>query len=286
MSTFTDSNTEASLSPVSEGPTYSHRPSARGDAPSPRPGWSDRHAPTEGGADGMSRNLLLRALAPAERARLAEHLESVILTAGEEVVRPGEPVTSVYFPENAVLAIRLQTSGARRVSDFAAVGCEGGVAFTHALARALPREQIVTRIGGSAYRLGADVFRALAGELPGLREIVDRYLHVQAAGLLRVIYCERFHTLEQRLATHLLLTQDRRGNGFIPLTHAQLGNVLGVRRAGVTQAMARFPRGTLEQGRSRVLIRDRERLEAAACSCYRSIRDLVGSLAPASAGGS
>jgi Mn-dependent DtxR family transcriptional regulator len=55
--------------------------------------------------------------------------------------------------------------------------------------------------------------------------------------------------------------------------------MLGVRRAGVSEAVSRLTQaGLIEHARGVVTILDRERLEAAACDCCRVIRSEFGRL--------
>jgi CRP-like cAMP-binding protein len=79
-------------------------------------------------------------------------------------------------------------------------------------------------------------------------------------------------TIRQRLARWLLLAQDRLGRE-INLTHDFLGVMLGVRRAGVTNALGAFcEEGLIEASRGRITIIDRDHLLVAAAGFYGSAR--------------
>ena len=79
--------------------------------------------------------------------------------------------------------------------------------------------------------------------------------------------------MEHRCARWLLLTHDRVAADQFPITHEFLAQMLGVRRASVTEAV-----GTLQQAgliayrRGKMTVVDRAGLVAAACECYRVIR--------------
>lgn len=63
-------------------------------------------------------------------------------------------------------------------------------------------------------------------------------------------------------------------NDRLPLTHEFLSSMLGVRRAGVTEAAAELQRSGLIRYRHwEIAIIDRDGLQAIACECYRLDRD-------------
>ena len=80
--------------------------------------------------------------------------------------------------------------------------------------------------------------------------------------------------MAQRLARWLLLTHDRVDANEFPLTHEFVSQMLGVRRATVTEALGTLQQtGAIRSARGRITIVDRPGLEAAACECYRIVRD-------------
>ena len=65
------------------------------------------------------------------------------------------------------------------------------------------------------------------------------------------------------------MAQDRVKTDDIPLTHEFLSMMLGVRRAGVTEAMHVLEgRGAVRARPGRVTVRDRRKLEPIAGACY------------------
>nr|WP_255553594.1 helix-turn-helix domain-containing protein [Caenimonas aquaedulcis] len=81
--------------------------------------------------------------------------------------------------------------------------------------------------------------------------------------------CLRFHDIFQRLARWLLMTQDRAGSEQFESTHEYLSYMLGVRRAGVTEAAGELQRrGAIVYERGVVRVLDRGLLETSSCSCY------------------
>ena len=82
--------------------------------------------------------------------------------------------------------------------------------------------------------------------------------------------CNMFHPVEQRLTRWLLTMSDLLESADIPLTHELVATMLGVRRPTVTLVVGSLRRaGLIDERRGRITIRDRGRLEAACCECYR-----------------
>lgn len=79
--------------------------------------------------------------------------------------------------------------------------------------------------------------------------------------------------MRQRCARWLLQTHDRVITKEFPLTQRFLSQMLGVRRATVTDAAKSLQQaGLITYVHGRVTIRDREGLERATCECYTIIR--------------
>jgi DNA-binding transcriptional regulator YhcF (GntR family) len=77
----------------------------------------------------------------------------------------------------------------------------------------------------------------------------------------------------------MLMVADRLDRATFELTHDFIAQMLGVRRASVTEALGALEkRGLIKTSRGRITILDRAGLEGSACECYAVIRDAVGSL--------
>ena len=91
--------------------------------------------------------------------------------------------------------------------------------------------------------------------------------------------CNRLHEAEERLARWLLMAQDRTQSDVMYFTQEFLGMMLGSRRTTVTLIAGALQKADLiEYSRGKVRIVDRERLEEAACDCYRIAKDLFSNL--------
>jgi CRP-like cAMP-binding protein len=98
--------------------------------------------------------------------------------------------------------------------------------------------------------------------------VLHRYTQALFTQVAQSAACNRLHTIDQRCARWLLISEDRVGAAQFLLTQEFLAQVLGVRRAGVSEAASRLQQAELIQYRRGIItILDRAGLEAAACEC-------------------
>ena len=80
--------------------------------------------------------------------------------------------------------------------------------------------------------------------------------------------------MEGRLAKWLLTTRELAEADELDLTHEFIAVMLGVRRAGVTEALGQLrARGLIGHSRGRINILDAEGLGRESCECYGVVRD-------------
>jgi CRP-like cAMP-binding protein len=102
---------------------------------------------------------------------------------------------------------------------------------------------------------------------------MERYTQAFMSQVSQTTACNRAHSVEQRLARWLLIVRDRVNRNEFPLTHEFLGQMLGVRRATVTEAAAGLQRAKLiSYHRGVITIRNGRALERAVCECYGIVR--------------
>ena len=217
------------------------------------------------------KNRLLASLPPDELAALAPHLESVTLEFKQVVYDVDQPIEHVYFPETGMVSI-LGVMADGSAIETATVGNEGFVGLPVFLGTDRTSAHAFAQVPGIALRMPADALRAAIARSAALTRVLNRYTAALFTLVAQSSACNRLHTMQQRLARWLLHTHDRVGRDEFPLTHLFLSQMLGVRRATVTEAMGLLQQAgdiTYEMGRVRV--RDRAALERTACECYRII---------------
>jgi CRP-like cAMP-binding protein len=218
-----------------------------------------------------TRNRILASLPPAEFARLAPHLERVELDVRQVVFDVDRPITHVYFPEAAVVSV-LGVMADGTAVETATIGREGMAGLPVFLGTDQMSAQGFCQVPGPALRATSDAFRAVIGESPALTRSLHRYTQALFTLVAQNSACNRLHTMPERCARWLLHTHDRVERDEFPLTHQFLSQMLGVRRATVTEAMGELQeRKTVDYHMGRVHVRDRGALERAACECYTII---------------
>jgi CRP-like cAMP-binding protein len=200
----------------------------------------------------------------------------VELPFGEIVSEPNEPIRHVYFPTTSFISL-ITPKGASESLEVGLVGNEGVFGITLVLGiDASPLKGLVQG-GGLAMRMSVAQFRRASKESRSFGRVVHAYLYVLMAQIAQTAACGRFHQLEARMARWLLMTHDRAGSDTFRLTHVFLAQMLGVRRAGVTEAASKIQKRNLIQYRRGVIrVMNRPALEALACPCYAAFNEMYG----------
>lgn len=225
-------------------------------------------------------NRLIRALPLVTQQQLVDRLECVRLTARQILNRSDEPITYVYFPYDAVLSVLIAMEDGATVEG-AVIGNQGIVGLSVFLGGDTATDEVAVQISGSAGRMSASTFRDLVSTNAPLQEVLYRYALALMYELARTAGCNRLHSVRQRCARRLLVGRDLAGNAGYALTHETLANLLGVRRASVTEAAEALQQaGMIEYRRGWINIVDPLALETAACEDYRSVRSTYEQIGP------
>jgi CRP-like cAMP-binding protein len=154
------------------------------------------------------------------------------------------------------------------------IGPEGFAGAPALLGSGSAPTEALAQTPASALRLRAGLLREEMQKSQALLGLLLRYvcaLHTQAC---QSAACNAHHVLTERLARWLLMAHDRWANDELPLSHEFIAMMLGVRRPGVTIAVGTLKHaGLIGTEHGRITILDRPNLEAAACECYRAVRD-------------
>jgi CRP-like cAMP-binding protein len=216
------------------------------------------------------RNQLLQSLSVEEFSLLQPHLERGSYEQGAVMEAPGETITHVYFPEPGMVSVVAKTPGGVRL-EAGIIGPEGmtGLAVINGTDRS-PHEAFV-QIPCRAVRLEVAAFNLAIRTSRPLHDRFLLYAQTFSVQLANTVLCNGQFTIDQRLARWLLMSHDRADREDLPLTHEFLSLMLGVRRAGVTTALASLEQtGAIKARRGGLSIRDRRILVERAGDGYGS----------------
>jgi hypothetical protein len=204
---------------------------------------------------------------------VARALEPVYLHRKDVVFRAQEPLRMVHFPVSAVISFvsRLETGQTLEVGLVGRDGLAGTAVFPGITTMSCDG---IVQIPGVSLRMSADILRRELSALESLHTVIDRYVQVLMLRSMQMSACNMFHSVEQRCVRWLLRVNDLVQDDNIPLTHELIATMLGVRRPTVTLTLRALHRaGLVNEARGHVLIRDRRKLEAICCECYRVMAD-------------
>ena len=221
-----------------------------------------------------SHNGLLARLSSADRAHLLKGGREVDLEFGETLSDSNERIRFVYFPTTSYISL-ITPKGASESLEVGLVGSEGVFGITLLLGIDTSPLKGLVQGEGKAIRMSVEHFRRALSERRTFQRVANAYLYVLMAQIAQTAACGRYHPLEERMARWLLMTHDRAGSETFRLTHEFLAHMLGVRRAGVTEAAGVFQkRNLIQYQRGVVRVLNRAGVEAASCACYDALNGL------------
>lgn len=218
------------------------------------------------------KNRLLANLSREEFERLQPYLEPVFLNFKKELYQPNMPIEFVYFPLEGVCSL-LSLASEGDLIEVGTVGNEGMVGLPVFLGVDQIPGVCMCQVPGYALRMRAHDLRTQVAPGTTLYELLHRYTQTLFNFISQSALCNRVHSIEQRCCRWLLLTHDRVEDNEFSLTHEFLSQMLGVRRAGVSEVAARLQNaGFISYRYGKISILDRAGLEATSCECYKLIK--------------
>ena len=207
-------------------------------------------------------NLLLRDLPEEQFAALEPYLERVPLRQDEVMCPANAPISHVCFLEGGVASFHDILSDGSKIG-IGIIGYEGMTGWPALLgARMSPHEATIAIARGTAVRIETEKLLDACTTQPPLKDALLRFVQTFVRQMARTILSNLTDSVERRLSRWLLMNQDRLECDEIELTHRQIGVMLGVRRASVTDALHILEGANLIKSmRGRVCVRDRAGLE-------------------------
>lgn len=221
----------------------------------------------------LTGNLILDCVDAATRERLLVHAATVEIGRSQDLFVPGEIMTRVLFPCSGVVSLQARMLDGNTI-EVATIGREGIVGLPVLLNGGRAGNiEAVCQVGGQALEMSAEHLDRLARSEQAFMTILLRYSQALFNQLMQAAACHGLHSVTQRFARWLLQTADRVLGDDLLLTHQMLADMIGTRRASVTQIAQKLQAaGLIDYRRGRVSIVDRDGLEQITCECYEVVR--------------
>jgi CRP-like cAMP-binding protein len=217
-------------------------------------------------------NHLLDALPVADYDRLTAHAELIPMSLGGVLYEPGVKLGHVYFPTTAIISLLyVMENGAS--AEIAVVGNEGILGISLFMGGDTTPSRAIVQSAGHGFRVKADLLKTEFARFGATMRLLLRYTQALITQMSQTAVCNRHHSIDQQLCRWLLLSMDRLSGNELNMTQELIGNMLGVRREGVTEAAGKLQdAGLIQYSRGRITVLDRKGLEERSCECYQVVK--------------
>ena len=214
-----------------------------------------------------SPNRLLASLLTDDLDLLEAHLKPANLAVRKKLETPNRRIESVYFPHSGFASVVAVL--AKKQVEVGLIGSEGMTGLPIVLGNHRSPHSTFIQAAGEGQSIRAADLRNAMLESPSLRNSLLKYVQAFGVQATQTAACNAQSSLDQRLARWLLMAQDRMLGKMLPLTHEFLSIMLGVRRAGVTDALNALQRqGLVTCVRGGVTVKNRPGMERRAGESY------------------
>lgn len=175
----------------------------------------------------------------------------------------------------------ISTTADGKQAEIGIIGREGMVDVATVMGGDSSPLEVFIHIPGEAYVVPNTEVVSLADESRDFRRLLLGFAHSFLIQVSHTALATVTLNIEDRLARWLLMSCDRSDSDTFPITHEFLSLMLGVRRAGVTDALGSLQvAGFIATSRGQITILDRRGLEERAGDSYgipeANYRELVG----------
>ena len=200
------------------------------------------------------------------------YLKLEFLPLGKILYESGQPLREIYFPIDSIISL-LHVMESGESTEIALVGNEGLIGSEVLMGDVSTTSRASVQSAGHAYSLSALRLRSEFNNSSGTRMLLLRYAQSLIANMAQTAVCYRHHSIDQQVSRCLLMFLDRLPGNRVAATQQLIANLLGVRRAGVTQATGKLQKlGVIRYKRGQIMVLDRSKLEKQSCECYSEVR--------------
>jgi CRP-like cAMP-binding protein len=227
-----------------------------------------------------SRNQLLAAMSVSDLAMLQPHLKPIAMAVFKDLEQPNRRIDTVYFMETGIASVVGIQPDQTKV-EVGLIGPEGMSGIAVVLGGDQSPNSTYIQVAGEGLRMPAKELRKAMDASETLRNLLLKFVQVFMVQTTQIAITNARARIDRRLARWILMAHDRISDNTLPLKHEFLALMLGVRRAGVTEALQSLKRQKLiDNGRNKIVVRDRKGIERLARGSYgvpeKEYRRLIG----------
>lgn len=213
-------------------------------------------------------NRLLESLSPENRELLLARCTAVSVPAETVFYEPDRiPHHGWFLTSGLASTVAFTTEGA--VVGVGRIGNEAVVGGLHLLGPACIPSRCFMQLAGTALRIAFSDLQQFFWSSIEIRARLLELIQEQVALFHQCAACHLQHQAKERLASLLLVLQDRTQLDVLDVTQELLATMLGTRRSTVSVLAADLQsRSVIAYSRGQVRILNRTKLERAACGCY------------------
>lgn len=214
-------------------------------------------------------NHLLTSLSDENLITLLPFMESVNLSAGQQLYDAGDEIDYIYFPETAVISeFQLMEDGRSCVT--AMIGSSGALGVNCSITSQPSLNFVQVLIKGRAFRLNSRIFNERMSQDCSFQRCFMSFLNDYIRQLSQKVVCTCHHDAEQRFASCLLEIQSLLKSEKLLLTQECLSSILGIHRPSVTKIALKLKEiGIIKYERGIIIIKDKLKLERISCECSK-----------------
>jgi CRP-like cAMP-binding protein len=213
-------------------------------------------------------NRLLDALTPADLGLLQPNLEAVCLPLRHDLEKPNKRIDDIYFMGAGIASVVAIQPNDTRI-EIGLVGCEGMTGTSVVLGNDRSPHATYIQAVGEGRRITAIELRKAMKESASLHGLLLKYVQAFMVQTAHTAIANARAKLDVRLARWVLMAHDRVAGNKLSLTHEFLSLMLGVRRAGVTEALHILEsRKLIKSRRGEIIVLNRRGIEKSAGNFY------------------
>ena len=226
-----------------------------------------------------SGNFLLNSLQTAEFSQLEPFIKPLQLKPGDVFADHCDPLRYAFFPESGMLCLMSSTEDGQSC-EMGYIGFEGMVGLPVIIGRNEMPYTVLVRVESEGHRVDIAAVRKLFSQHTGFHDKALRFANVLLKQTAQTALCNRFHTVEQRLARWLSIMAARSPDKHLQLTQELLAQMLGTQRTTIVAISSQLQaRKIIAYRRGKIEILNVNALKNAACECLtvvaREYRSLV-----------